>query len=119
VGGKKGKIGGEEKRGGEVEGVKKGTKEGGGEVGQTREKEEKRRGERGWLGGGKVGQEGMGGGNEGGGRTCIYTMEYHHTKAPYSFTIQDHHTIKMQTFRDYHAILCQAIHIISHDNLVW
>jgi hypothetical protein len=32
-------------------------------------------------------------------------MEYHHTNAPYSFTIQDHHTIKMQTFRDYHAIL--------------
>jgi hypothetical protein len=62
-------------------------------------------------------REGGSGGN--GGRTCIYTMEYHHTEAPYSFTIQDHHTIKMQTFRDYHAILCQAIHIISHDNLVW
>jgi hypothetical protein len=36
--------------GGEVEGVKKGTKEGGEVVGQTREKEGKRRGESGWLG---------------------------------------------------------------------
>ena len=39
--------------GGEVEGVKKGTKEGGEVVGQTREKEGKRRGESGWLGGGR------------------------------------------------------------------
>ena len=118
MGGKKGKIGGEEKRWGGGGGSKEGDEGGGG--GGWADKRKRREAEGGkWVvRGGKVGQEGMGGGS-GGGRTCICSMEYHHTEAPYSFTIQDHHTIKMQTFRDYHAILCQAIHIISHDNLVW
>jgi len=78
--------------GGEVEGVKKGTKEGGEVVGQTREKEGKRRGESGWLGGGRwVRREWGEGMRGGGGHASILwniTIQKHHTVLPYRITIQ-------------------------------
>ena len=72
--------------GGEVEGVKKGTKEGGEVVGQTREKEGKRRGESGWLGG--EGGSGGNGGREGRGKD----MHLYNGISPYKSTIQFYHT---------------------------
>ena len=72
--------------GGEVEGVKKGTKEGGEVVGQTREKEGKRRGERGWLGGGRWVRREWGEGAEGEGHASVLwniTIQKHHTVLPY------------------------------------
>jgi hypothetical protein len=77
--------------GGEVEGVKKGTKEGGEVVGQTREKEGKRRGESGWLGGGRWVRREWGEGMRGGDMHLYYgispyrsTIQFYHTGSPYN-----------------------------------
>ena len=84
MGGKKGKIGGEEKRWGGGGGSKEGDEGGGEVVGQTREKEGKRRGE-----GGSGGNGGEGG--EGEGHASVLwniTIQTHHTVLPYKITIQ-------------------------------
>ena len=91
MGGKKGKIGGEEKRWGGGGGSKEGDEGGGG--GGWADKRKRREAEGGkWVvRGGKVGQVGRGGGNEGEGHASVLwniTIQMYHTVLPYKITIQ-------------------------------